>query len=246
MLRRVVGDSAFFDALAAYRQAHEYVSAVTTEFQQTVETVSGRDLDWFFNEWIYDIGWPEYEYSWRALEAGGQWALNLMIDQVQTNGPVFAMPVDVRITGATVDTLVTVWVDQSHEVFDLTLSAEPAALALDPDNWILNRAEEVAYSGTEGVVPAPALRLEQNVPNPFGRTTTIAYAVPRAQRARLDVYNTTGQKVIGLVDSDVPRGWSQVVWNGEDTDGRAVASGTYFCRLTSPDGTRLVRMTLVR
>jgi aminopeptidase N len=246
MLRRVVGDSAFFDALAAYREAHEYASAVTGEFQQAVETTSGQDLDWFFNEWIYDVGWPEYEYSWGALEQGGHWTLNLTIDQVQANGPIFTMPLDVKITTSSGDTLVTLWTSQAHEVFAVTLGAEPTALALDPNNWILNRAQEVPCAGVKGDVPAPQLTLDQNTPNPFARVTTIAYSVPRPQHVRLDVYSAMGQKVICLVDGDVPGGRGQVAWNGEDSRGGQVASGAYFCRLTSAEGTRLVRMTLVR
>jgi len=251
MLRGVVGDSAFFASLAAYRQAHEYVSAVTSEFQQVVETASGQDLDWFFNQWIYDTGWPEYDYSWQALQQGGQFALNLVIDQVQTEGPIFTMPVEVKITTTAGDSLVTLWVDQAHQVFDLILAAEPTAVALDPDNWILNKAQEVPHAGVGGEIGrdgavAADLRLEQNAPNPFGRNTTIGYCVPRPQHARLDVYSATGRKVICLVDSNVARGWGQVVWNGQDTQGKRVACGTYFCRLTSADGIRIVRMTLLR
>ncbi len=251
MLRHVVGDSAFFASLAVYRQAYEYVSAVTTEFQQAVETVSGQDLDWFFNQWIYDKGWPEYEYSWRALDQGGQYALNLVIDQVQANGPVFTMPVDMKITTVAGDTLVTMWVDQVHKVYDLVLSAEPTAVEIDPDNWILNKAQEVPHAGIEEGVGreaeiAPALWLEQNAPNPFNPLTTIQYSVPRSEHVQLEIYSTTGQRVICLLDRPVPRGWGEAVWNGKDERGRQVAPGTYFCRLTSGDGSQVTRMVLVR
>ena len=245
MLRHVVGDSTFFAALAAYRQAHEYGNAVTSQFQDAVETVSGQDLDWFFNEWIYDVGWPEYQYSWHGSEQGGQWALSLMIDQVQANGPVFTMPVDVKIATTSLDTVVTLWVSHAHATFEVMLPGEPTAVTLDPDNWILNKATEVPYAGVGGTVAKPGLVLEQNVPNPFARSTTIAYSVPRPQHVRLDIFSATGQRVVCLVDEDAPIGYGQAVWNGEDSRGNRVASGAYFCRLASADGTRLVRMTLL-
>jgi hypothetical protein len=137
-------------------------------------------------------------------------------------------------------------VSQAHEVFEIALGAEPTALEIDPDNWILNKAQEVPCAGVEDDALPTALVLGQNTPNPFARITTIAYSVPRPQHVRLDVYSTTGQKVTCLVDGDVPGGRGQVVWNGEDSRGGLVASGAYFCRLVSADGTRLVRMRLVR
>ena len=250
MLRHVIGDSVFFDVLAAYRQAYEYSSAVTAEFQGIAETVSGQDLDWFFNEWIYDVGWPVYEYSWHAFEQGGPYALNLVIDQVQTNGPVFIMPMDVKITTVAGDTTVYVAVIDDHEVFDFVVNAEPTGVVIDPDNWILNEGGEVPHAGVtdEGrdVAGEPDLRLEQNAPNPFGPVTTISFSVPSEQDVRLEIYNAAGQRVACLVNRAVPRGWSQVTWNAKDDRGNEVAPGTYFCRLSTKDGSPVTRMIVVR
>lgn len=250
MLRHVIGDSLFFDVLATYRQAYEYSSALTTEFQEIAETVSGQDLDWFFNQWIYDVGWPVYQYSWRTLEQGEVYALNLVIDQVQTNGPVFAMPMDVKITTAAGDTTVYVVVDEASEVFDFAVNDEPTGVVLDPDKWILKETEEVAHAGVadggRDVAGQPDLRLEQNVPNPFGPSTTIRFSVPSAQDVRLEIYNAAGQRVACLADGAVPSGWSTANWNAKDDRGNKVAPGTYFCRLSTGNGSPVTRMIVVR
>jgi aminopeptidase N len=247
MLRHVVGDSMYYAGLAAYRQAYEYESATTPQFQERFEIVSGQDLDWFFDEWIYDVHWPEYEYSWRAEGVKAGYELCLMIDQVQTAGPVYTMPVDVGITTVGGDTLVVVWVDEATDTFSVFLPAEPTAVELDPDNWILNTAEEVPYAGLgRKTAIAPRLRLEQNVPNPFGTVTTVSYSVPRSQNVRLAIFSPSGQKVAGLLDETVPAGWRQVTWDGHDDRGKPVASGTYFCRLSTADGTRVRSLILLR
>lgn len=248
MLRHVVGDSLFFDALAAYRAAHEYESATTPQFRAAVESVHGQDLSWFFQEWIYDVGWPEYEYAWQVSSRRDGSAMDLRIEQVQTNGPVFAMPVDVAIATTSGDTLVTLWVDEAHELYLLGLSAEPTAVTLDPDNWILDISEEVPYTavGEEEIASAPDLRLEQNVPNPFNPSTTIRYSVPRLQHVRLEIFNITGQRVAVLVDGTVSALRGEAVWNGRDDSGNPVASGTYFCRLTTQDGCQVRRVVMVR
>jgi hypothetical protein len=249
MLRGVIGDSAFFDALAAYRQTYEYSSAVTTEFQAIAETVSGQDLDWFFGQWVYDVGWPVYQYSWRAVEQGEAYALSLVIEQVQTNGPVFAMPMDLRIVSASGDTTVRVTVNDLEEVFDFVISGQPTAVILDPDKWILKETEEVAHAGVTGRgddAGPPDLRLEQNVPNPFGPSTALRFSVPSPQEVRLEIYSAAGRRVACLIDGPVPSGWSRITWDGTDDRGGTVAAGTYFCRLSTREGNPVTRMIVVR
>jgi hypothetical protein len=245
MLRHVIGDSIFFEALAAYRAAYEYGSAVTPQFQAEVETVSGQDLDWFFDEWIYGAGYPEYQYSWLADSTGGGYDLNLVIDQVQT-GQVFTMPVEVLVTMSSGDSLLTLLVDEDHEVFDLVMAGEPTAVEIDPDNWILDTTEEVPHAGITEPAAAPELALAQNRPNPFGRETTIRYEVPRSQYIRLDVFNAAGRKVVTLIDRYSPAGPGEVVWYGRDAAGRSVAPGTYFLTITTEDGRLTRRVVLLK
>jgi aminopeptidase N len=245
MLRHVIGDSLFFASLGGYRAAHEYSYAVTPDFIAAVESVSGQELDWFFDEWIYDVGWPEYEYIWDKTASGPGYELGLVIDQVQTEGPVYTMPVDVGITTTLGDTLVVLWVDEAHEEFNLTITGEPLAVELDPDNWILNTAEDL----TAGVDPDIAAVHEFGVeaaPNPFSISTEIRCSIPRAQHVRLEIFNAAGQRVACLIDRRMAPGVSRITWNGRDSRGREAASGTYFCRMSGDDGIKTARMVLLR
>jgi aminopeptidase N len=246
MLRGVVGDSIFYDGLAAYRATYEYQSATTVQFKQIMEGVYGQSLDWFFNEWIYDVGWPEYEYSWLGTSLGDSFNLNLVIDQVQTNGPVYTMPVGIGITTTAGDTMLAVWVDEDHEEFDLTVLDEPTAVELDPENWILNLATEVPHAGVGDRDMTLDLRLEQNMPNPFGPVTTIRYSVPEPQHVRIEIYSARGQLIARLLDETAAPGRGHIVWNGRDGHGREVAPGTYFCRMTTDLGTRSIPVVLLR
>ena len=62
MLRHIVGDATFFDILLAYSNdpRFAYGNVTTAGFQDVCETISGEDLDWFFQPWIYEAGRPEY------------------------------------------------------------------------------------------------------------------------------------------------------------------------------------------
>lgn len=245
MLRHVVGDSLFFESLAQYRQAYEYSYAVTPDFIAVVENVSGQELDWFFDEWIYDAGWPDYEYLWSAQPSGPNYDLTLVIDQVHTQGPVFTMPVDIGISMAGGDTVVVVWVDEAHEEFHIVTGAQPVALEIDPDNWILDTSVDLTAGVAQGIPAVEGLRLVA-VPNPFGLSTTVRFSLSRSQRVTLGVYDAGGRKVISLVDGEMPPGCSEVVWDGCDSNGKEVAPGAYFCRVATDEGVETARIVRLR
>ncbi len=73
--------------------------------------------------------------------------------------------------------------------------------------------------------------LEQNYPNPFNPSTTIQYALPRASRVLLRVYDMLGRQVVVLKDDIQTAGRHDAVWDGKNIQGHSVASGVYFYQL---------------
>jgi hypothetical protein len=73
--------------------------------------------------------------------------------------------------------------------------------------------------------------LDQNYPNPFNPSTKISYLLPVASNVTLKIYNLLGQEVATLVQGVIAPGKYQIVWNGTDNAGKALASGMYFYRL---------------
>ena len=88
--------------------------------------------------------------------------------------------------------------------------------------------------------------LGQNFPNPFNPGTTILFELPRQSAARVTLYDAQGRQVRTLVDGQFEAGPHQVVWDGQDNAGRAVASGAYFYALETPDGASTRRLVLIR
>lgn len=142
MLRGVLGDTAFFATLRAYATdpSFAYGTATTADFQSVAETTSGRDLDDFFARWIYAPYYPTYLYDWTAAPEGAGWRLDLAVEQIQTQG-LYRMPLGVRVTtGAGTESFVVEDSLQSQG-FALAVGAEPLAVTLDPDDWILCTTE---------------------------------------------------------------------------------------------------------
>jgi hypothetical protein len=135
MLRRLLGDEAFFDALLAFRTAYEYEAANTDDFQAICEDFyEGGGLRWFFQQWIYGMGIPAYSWGWDAVQINGQHYLLLSIDQVQsTSYPRFTAPIDFGVDG----TIVTVFNNAVPEHFVIPVASEPTSLEFDPDVWLL-------------------------------------------------------------------------------------------------------------
>jgi aminopeptidase N len=78
MLRRQVGDSAFFRALRAYYSAHRDGTALTGDLRQAMEGASGQQLDWFFEQWLRRPGFPELDVTWSSDPSSHQVTLDIL------------------------------------------------------------------------------------------------------------------------------------------------------------------------
>jgi len=148
MLRHVAGDSTFFDILRAYYSEYPHGVVMTADFQRVCEEVSGMDLDYFFQEWIYGTYYPKYRSSWISESAGsGYYNVYLHIDQTQTTPPIyFTMPIDVTVTAGGHDTTFVVFNDLRHKDFQFRVFGTPSNLRLDKDEWILRTTSSTSYT----------------------------------------------------------------------------------------------------
>jgi len=140
MLRGVVGDSAFLDGMRRYYDAHRDRAALTADLRSAVEEASGRELEWFFDQWLRRPGHPRLEtaWSWRPAGSDRQGAVEIRVRQTQEWPPYrLKLPVRVRTgDGETVDR--SVWIPAAREsTRRIRLPSAPAEVAVDPENRIL-------------------------------------------------------------------------------------------------------------
>jgi hypothetical protein len=102
---------------------------------------------------------------------------------------------------------------------------------------------ELTAAGTE--LPTN-YELMPNYPNPFNPETTISFTLPLSSQVELTIYNVIGQQVVTLINDEYPAGVHQVIWNGMDGMGRAVASGVYLYRLTAAGNVMTRKMMLLK
>ena len=251
MLRGVVGDAVFFDALADYRDAFEHSSAITEDLEEVFEAASGMTLDWFFDQWVYGENRPSYEYGW---EAGPEPAtLTLQIEQVQQNAPPFKMPIVIEVETLSGSERFTVWDSlATTQVFVLPLSDEPTNVIFDPDDWILDWHSEVVLGVDDpaGAADVARIVLSEARPQPFTSSVGLAFTVPgeegQFQHVDLAVYDVMGRRVKSLVVAAVSPGEHEVRWDGRTNAGVPVSPGVYFARLVSDTQSDVQRIVMVR
>jgi len=88
--------------------------------------------------------------------------------------------------------------------------------------------------------------LEGNYPNPFNPETTINFSLKESGKVRINIYNLKGQLVKQLIDTELPSGKHQIVWNGKDNQGRNVGSGIYLYRMEAKGYTNTKKMMLMK
>jgi len=146
MLRHVLGDQRFFDALKQYRTRYAFSNASTGDFQQVCEGFYGASLDWFFRQWIYAPGRPVYKVSsdLSLADANGNYTVTVVIKQKQSQqipgreGGNYIMPLDLTIyyMDGTSETRV-VFNDSRRQRFTFTVSKRPVDVGVDEAHWIL-------------------------------------------------------------------------------------------------------------
>lgn len=95
-------------------------------------------------------------------------------------------------------------------------------------------------------IPNSKFALKQNYPNPFNPETKIDFYLENDSSVKLEIYNVKGQKVVTLANETLNCGEHSVVWQGKDSRGIAVASGVYFYKLTTQEGSAAKKMLLLK
>ncbi|MCX7797771.1 MAG: M1 family metallopeptidase [Melioribacter sp.] len=140
MLRREVGDSNFFKILRTYFQTYKYKNASTEDFQNVCEKVSNKNLDFFFDQWVYKgEGIIESEYNWDVNFEGNMYKVVFQLNQLQTGYDVYKFPFDIKIYFENDDQPLTksFYVKERNSKFEFYTLNKPVKIEVDPEKWLL-------------------------------------------------------------------------------------------------------------
>lgn len=151
MLRETVGDKIFWTALNRYLNEFKYGSVETADLQRTFERVSGRRLNWFFDQWVYGAGYPELRvrHSFNPQSR----LLTLSVEQTQTpdaeTPAVFRLPLEIELTTAKGTHTESIEINGRTQRFTFKLDGKPLMIRFDKRLAIL---KEIDFPQPAGMV----------------------------------------------------------------------------------------------
>ena len=145
MLRRLVGEEAFWAGLKAFYTKFRDKTAATGDFRQIMEAASKQELGWFFDQWLRRAGTPTLRFSWSYDPAAKQILIDLA--QIQPGDP-YRLPLEIGITerkeGQPVQRVENIELTKAKERFTINAATMPASLDIDPNVNLLHRLDAPA------------------------------------------------------------------------------------------------------
>ena len=135
MLRNYVGDSAFYRALNNYLNNNKFGTGEAHQLRIEFEKVTGKDLNWFWNQWYYGSGHPvvkiNYVYDDSAKRA------MVIITQTQQGDKVFKLPIAIDVYNGADKKRYHVWMNNKTDTFSFSYTQRPVLLNVDGDKILL-------------------------------------------------------------------------------------------------------------
>jgi len=153
MLRHFIGDADFFRTFEGYLHRNEYGNVDSADLKEAFQTQIGRNLSWFFDDWITEGGGhPVFQVSYAWVPERRQ--VDLTVQQVQADLPFendFSLPVEVEILGPSGSSVHKVELKGWSTRASLPADTRPRAVVFDKGNWLIceikfeRSADETVY-----------------------------------------------------------------------------------------------------
>ena len=161
MLRLLVGNETFFEILQTYFQTYYNQNVVSSEFIEICEQVSGMELSQFFQQWIFEPGLPNMEYTYFLELESYSPRIKTFVKTTSNSGTDFYIQVPMQVNYPTFSDSIVVSAapDQASQTETLLSHYEVDSVEFDPNSWILSRGNAYhsaeinnAYAADESVI----------------------------------------------------------------------------------------------
>ncbi|MCU0341278.1 MAG: M1 family metallopeptidase [Spirosomaceae bacterium] len=139
ILRKMVGDDAFFLACRNYLVRNAYATAEINDLRAAFEEVTGEDLNWFFNQWFLSPGHPQLKVEKNYTE--GKVTLNVSQLQDSTYTPIYRLPLKIDVWVAGQKTTHNIVIDKAKQTFEFAATQRPDWVDFDVEKHLLATIE---------------------------------------------------------------------------------------------------------
>ncbi|MCY4640094.1 MAG: M1 family aminopeptidase [Chloroflexi bacterium] len=214
MLRYVLGDDLWWRAIAHYVSRHREGEVLTHDLQRAIEEATGRNLDWFFDQWVWKGGHPELRaaYSWDAEH--GLATVRVVQGQKTAGDPltsIYRMPLDIAFRTEQGLSTRRVELSEPSHAFVFPLDGEPRWVAIDPANRILKKLvfepgeEQLRARLAEDLEAVGRLEAAEGLAAVGSPGAVEALASALASESETDLVRAAVASALGRVRSDAAR-----------------------------------------
>lgn len=141
MLRKAVGDDAFFASLKNYLETNKFKSVEIHNLRLAFEETTGQDMNWFFNQWFLNKGRPKLKVTKNFNSATNTVELTVEQKQNLNKVPLYKLPVEIDIYINDKPQRTRIWITEQKQKFTLKSSAAPQLINFDAERQLLCNLE---------------------------------------------------------------------------------------------------------
>jgi len=134
MLRNYTGEEAFYKSINLFLTKHKFGAVETQELRLAFEEVTGKDLNWFWNQWFYGSGHPKLDISYDYDQSSR--SAKVFVKQTQPD-KIFKLPVAIDLYQGGGKKRYSVWLENKADTFAFPSSSKPDLINVDGDKILL-------------------------------------------------------------------------------------------------------------
>lgn len=135
MLRNYIGDDAFFKSLNKYLSTNKFGTGSAHKLRLAFEEVTGKDLNWYWNQWYFGSGHPTLDISY-FYNAENKF-VSVYVKQTQSGDKVFKLPFAIDVYNGSKKTRYDVWMNNKIDTFSFATETKPDLINVDGDKILL-------------------------------------------------------------------------------------------------------------
>jgi aminopeptidase N len=238
MLRKqLLGDSLFFRTMRTYQTRFANGTVSTEDFISVVNETAGQNLHWFFDQWVYQAGHPEIQI-WIQPGVPTATQVTMRVRQIQTNAPIFRLPLLLNVTLPSGMVQQQAWFDQQDQTNVLSFAGNVQSAVLNAIQPLLYAQWDAA---PERAVPL-SFSLGEIYPNPFNSVARLPLELTTESRVRAEIFDVNGRHVMTLADERMTAGKHELTFSA----GSGMASGVYLIHVEMGGLQKTVKALLLR
>jgi len=132
MIHDHLGDDGFWRAIQHYTRTYQYDNVETADLKRAIEETTGQNMEWFFKQWLYEPGYPEYKVSWTYNSRNATVKLHVQQTQDMKTTDLFKMPVQVQVDGQ----IHSIWIEDQDMIYELPVDKRPKMVVFNAGSRI--------------------------------------------------------------------------------------------------------------